>query len=149
MDPRADVERIRQEYPHCFACGLENPLGLRIDGFSVEGDWVIASFRPRAEYAGFDGLLHGGIVATALDEILAWTVILKRRTLAVTGTLDIRYRRTLPPQGTYRLRGRIEQDRGSRLRLLGQLLHNDEVAAEARGLYLLHRELDEELMADR
>ena len=87
---------VRADYAHCFGCGLDNDAGLRIDGFERDGTTVAARFRPGAQHRGFQGVLHGGIVATALDEILAWTAILVARTMAVTATLDLKYRAPAP-----------------------------------------------------
>ena len=70
------IATIRADYDHCFGCGAANPIGLQLDGFSLDARRVTASFVPRADYHGFSDLLHGGIVAAALDEIMAWTAIL-------------------------------------------------------------------------
>jgi hypothetical protein len=53
---------------YCFACGDANPIGLRLDDIRREGEEVHATLRPRPEYQGYPGVLHGGLSATALDE---------------------------------------------------------------------------------
>ncbi|TMJ13562.1 MAG: PaaI family thioesterase, partial [Bacillati bacterium ANGP1] len=42
----------------CFACGQDNPIGLRLR-FTTEGDAVRAEFTPGVQYQGYDGVLHG------------------------------------------------------------------------------------------
>lgn len=135
------IEALRDEYDHCFACGRANPIGLGLDGFEVIGDEVRVSFSPRPAHAGFADVLHGGIVATALDEVLAWAGILIEGVLTVTGTLDIRFRRPAPPSGAYQLAGRVVSRTGRRLKMAGELLIGDDVVATASGLYLVHQEL--------
>lgn len=121
----------------CFACGLENPIGLHVDDFEKDGDEITASFAARTQYQGTVGSLHGGIAATALDEILVWAGILLEGVLTVTGTMDLRYRTTLANQGSYRLRGRVDERSGRRLRLSGEVEQNGKPAVTARGLYLV------------
>lgn len=140
IDPTA-IDALRNEYDHCFACGRANPIGLGLDGFELVGDEVQVSFSPRPSHAGFADVLHGGIVATVLDEVLAWAGILIEGVLTVTGTLDIRFRRPAPPAGTYRLGGRVVSRTGSRLKMAGELLLGDDAVATAGGIYLVHREL--------
>ena len=74
----------------CFACGEKNRIGLklRIEGNSSE---VSTKFLPKAEHEGWEGILHGGIIATLLDEVLAW-ICVKNGIDALTAKISIRYR---------------------------------------------------------
>ena len=54
----------------CFACGPENPIGLKIR-FNVEGDRCTAEFTPNENHVGFSDTVHGGIIYTALDDVTA------------------------------------------------------------------------------
>ncbi len=54
---------------HCFACGMDNPHGLRIE-WTIEGMTMTAHFTPEKKYQGWKGILHGGIIATLLDEAM-------------------------------------------------------------------------------
>lgn len=131
------ADRIRARFDDaCFACGRENPVGLGIDGFSVDGAVVRARYRPRPEHRGISGRLHGGLTATALDEVMAWTAILLAGVVVVTGTMEIRYRRPAPLEGALALSGEVEARRGRRLRLAGRLTDDEGVIAEGSGLYL-------------
>jgi acyl-coenzyme A thioesterase PaaI-like protein len=129
---------IRAGYADCFGCGLDNPIGLRVDEFDRDGDTVRARFRPRAHYRGFQDILHGGIVATALDEILAWTAILVAGTMAVTVRMEVRFRNPAPADGDYLLEGRLVDRRGRRLVLEAacRLDATDVTVAEAGALFL-------------
>ena len=135
------IRALRQEYDHCFACGRANPTGLGLDGFEFANGEVSVEFKARPEFAGFADVLHGGIVATVLDEILAWAGILTEGVLTVTGTLDVRFRRPAPPNATYDLSGRVVSRSGSRLKMAGELILDGETVADASGIYLVHREI--------
>jgi acyl-coenzyme A thioesterase PaaI-like protein len=130
------IAALRSDYDECFACGEANPIGLHLEGFRVEGDEVLADWSPRPEYRGFESVIHGGIVAVALDEICAWTAILLEGTLAVTANLDIKFRSPAPPDITFLLSGRVVDRSGSRLRLAGEVRRGSAVVASATGLYL-------------
>lgn len=137
------VRAIRSRYDHCFGCGSGNPSGLHIDGFRSEGDFVVASFTPQQDHRGFAELLHGGIVATALDEIMAWTAILKERVMVMTGNLELRYRKPAKVTAQFTLEGEVLERSGKRLRLAGRMLDGGILIAEASGLFLAIEDLNE------
>ncbi len=58
-----------ETYPRCYGCGQENPIGLRLSPH-VDGDAVVASFVPKDDHQGWPGIVHGGIIATLLYEVL-------------------------------------------------------------------------------
>jgi len=82
-------------------------------------------------------VLHGGVVATALDEILAWTAILLEGVMVMTGTLNLKYRSPAPTDADLRLEGRLLERRGRRLRMQGTMSDQGTTIAEAEGLFLV------------
>ncbi len=73
----------------CFACGMENPDGLRLP-WKVEGKVMTVEFAAEEKYQGWKGIVHGGILATLLDEAmtrLAGVVCGN----AVTAEMTVRY----------------------------------------------------------
>jgi uncharacterized protein (TIGR00369 family) len=61
--------------PHnCFACGTlnEHGLGLRIH-VEPGRSWTELELEPRFE--GWEGIAHGGILCTILDEVMAWALV--------------------------------------------------------------------------
>jgi len=127
---------VRSRYNDCFGCGLDNPIGLHLDGFTADGDELVATFNPRPGYQGFAGILHGGILAALLDETLAWTAMMLEGQYVVTANLDLKYRKPAPAMHPYELRGRIEERRGRRLRLAGSAASGGSLIAEAAGLFV-------------
>ena len=59
----------------CWVCGQDNPIGLRARSFKV-GERVELPFVTREEHAGWSDVIHGGFVATVLDEVMTWAAIL-------------------------------------------------------------------------
>ena len=143
-DIAALVDRIRRHYDDgCFACGRKNPLGLHLDHFELENGQVTARFEPRSDYRGAGTSLHGGIAATALDEILVWAGLLGEKVLSVTATMDLRFRRPVEVTDSITVRARVDERRGRRLFTSGELLVDEEVCVGATGLYLATADLGE------
>lgn len=138
-DIAALVDEVRRHYDdECFACGRDNPIGLHIDDFAIEEGEVHASFNPRPGYRGSGSTLHGGVSATALDEIMVWAGILLEGVMSVTGTMDLRYRKPVTVEQEHiRLRGRVVERSGRRLKLAGALDVDQVTAVEASGMYLV------------
>ena len=59
------------DYSRCFACGQDNPIGLKLS-FQRDGRTARAEFTPGDAYQGWPGLVHGGIIFCLLDEAMAY-----------------------------------------------------------------------------
>jgi acyl-coenzyme A thioesterase PaaI-like protein len=138
----AAIDTLRKAYAHCFGCGLDNPSGLRLDGFIVQDRTVRAPFAPQPAFAGFDGVLHGGIVAAALDEISAWSAMLTEGVLVFTAKLEIRYRRQADANGMFTLAGEVTERRGKRLSITASMRSGDETIASSEGLFVAAKAVD-------
>ena len=137
------IRVLRSRYEGCFGCGLANPIGLNLNGFSRNGDEVRVGFTPQRDHAGFNDVVHGGIIATALDEVMAWTAILTEETLVVTGTLDLRFIKPVTPDREYELVGRLEERRGRRLLITAALCDDGGALAQASGKFFAVGNLSE------
>jgi acyl-coenzyme A thioesterase PaaI-like protein len=94
----------------CFACGKDNPIGLKMT-FAAAGDDYQSEIEIKENYQGFAGIAHGGIIATALDEVMA-QLLLYRSEKALTAKLEVRFRKPAPIGTKLRLRARITADHG-------------------------------------
>jgi len=74
----------------CFGCSPDNPVGLHME-FYEDGDEVISYWRPVEHCQGWTGVMHGGIIATLVDETAGWLVMRKLQTCGVTSRLNVRY----------------------------------------------------------
>ena len=94
-DRRPATERVIEVAPHrCFACGSLNEHGLHLD-LHVEDDrcWTRLTLDDR--FQGWDQIAHGGIVATILDEVMAWSLAAADN-WGVTARLGVTYRKPVP-----------------------------------------------------
>jgi uncharacterized protein (TIGR00369 family) len=76
--------------PSCFVCGAHNPAGLQ-GRFYVENDAVYMPLTIQDHHCGYPDVAHGGIVASALDECMAWAATRALGLMCVTGKLTVRY----------------------------------------------------------
>ncbi len=113
----------------------------------IEDDEIVGGFTPLVDHQGSPAALHGGIAATALDEILVWAAIAFERVMSVTGNLELKFRRPVGVTEPIELRGRVVERRGRRLILDGRLVIDGAVAVEARGLYLVSADVADILRA--
>jgi uncharacterized protein (TIGR00369 family) len=119
---------------HCFGCGTLNPIGLRLAVYG-EGDEVWADFVADRRHEGYRGLVHGGILAALLDEVLGWAFF-HRGIWAVTTRLDLTYRAPVPVGARIRVTGRVVRDRGRMLDTVGQIAdEGGRTLVEATGRY--------------
>jgi len=138
------VDAVRRHYDDgCFACGRDNPIGLHLDDFDLQGGVVSARFTPRPEYRGAGVSLHGGVAATALDEMLVWAGILTEGVLSVTGNMELRFRRPVNVDDPIVVSASVEDRSGRRLRISGRLAVDAETRVEASGLYLVSAEVED------
>lgn len=140
-----DLEARRRFARSCFGCGADNPEGLRLD-VRVQDGRAYAELDPREVFQGFPGILHGGILITALDEVMGWAIY-ARGTWAVTAKMEVRFRQDVPLHKPLLAVGEVTRDRGGRtFQVRGEVRGRDDGAlvAEATGLFI--RMTDERLV---
>lgn len=109
---------------NCFVCGIENPVGLHIEFYESETDpiQVTAQYTVPGKYQSYPGIVHGGIVATMLDEVTSRTVFRgDPLRIVVTARLSVKYRKPVPVETPLRLNGQIVEDRGKIITVKGQI----------------------------
>lgn len=133
MSNEAQIEAA----PMCFACGKDNPIGLRIK-FKLNDGQVTAEFTPNENHVGFQNTVHGGIIYSALDDVMA-NVLYQQNRKAHTARCEIRYRRALETGQTVLLKGWIENERRRLVVLKGEmrLATDDTLVADAEASFML------------
>lgn len=79
----------------CFGCGRENEAGLRLDFRLLENGKLETRFTPREIHGGWEGVFHGGLMATLLDEAMLAHLHLTGVD-AATASLEVRYLEAAP-----------------------------------------------------
>jgi uncharacterized protein (TIGR00369 family) len=101
---------------HCFGCGGANARGMQL-AFEQDDTTrrIRGVFRIGAEYQGGPGFVHGGIVATLLDEVMA-KVNRFEKDIAVTAELTVEYLKPVRVEREVTVEG-WEVERDGRLRM--------------------------------
>ena len=81
----------------CFVCGEKNHAGLQVR-FYIEDDVIKVRFQGHSHHCGYEGVVHGGISASVMDECLGWAAAYAIKRMCVTAELSIRYRRRVPSE---------------------------------------------------
>ena len=120
---------------NCFACGGANPIGMRLHIEIGEGyartEWVVGD-----DYVGWSDKAHGGIIATLLDEVMAWAPS-SFDSWAVTAEMTVRYRSPASPGERLTAEGTVVERRRRIYDVRGEVRGGDgRVVAEGRGRYL-------------
>jgi acyl-coenzyme A thioesterase PaaI-like protein len=115
-----DLLRIVRSDHGCFGCGDDNPIGLHLR-FAADGDSVRASFLPCSDHQGFGNVVHGGIIATILDEAMAWATA-HAGFWAMTGDMRVRFRRPLTIGESSVVTARVSGARGRLVTTTSQLM---------------------------
>ena len=145
MEPRPD---LRLELPHtagCLVCGRHNPHGLHL-GLHVDPATgaVAVPFTPRPEHIGFEGIIHGGVLATVLDEAMVWAATWAGRRFCVAGEMTVRFRKSAEAGRALRCEARVESAASRRpgtprlIHATGRITEADggTLIAEATGKYV-------------
>lgn len=98
-----DITPVADNY--CFVCGKNNPKGLHLKvRYQPEALAAEAEIALPREYQGWAGVIHGGILATLLDELMAHAVW-RFAGPGLTISLEVRFHAPLKPGETIRVRG--------------------------------------------
>ena len=107
-----DITAIDDDY--CFVCGRDNPLGLKIkvkylpEEMAAETELTL----PR-EYQGWADVIHGGLLSTLLDEMMAHAVW-HFAGPGLTLSMEVRFHHPLKPEEAIRVRGVLTTPNGNR-----------------------------------
>src|SRR5688500_19960861 len=94
---------------NCFACGPSNPIGMRLHIELGEGT-ARAAWTAGPDFVGWSDKLHGGIIATLLDEVMAWAPS-SYDSWAVTAEMRVRFRSPAMPGEEMVATGRVVERR--------------------------------------
>ena len=139
-------EALQEKYaPHssCFGCGPKNEKGLQIQS-RVDGDQVVADWKPQAHHEAFPGILNGGIIGSLLDCHSNWTAawhLMKKSgadhpPCTVTADYAIKLMRPTPTSGMIHLSAHVVESSEDRAVVEAKLEAGGKVCATCRGTFV-------------
>jgi len=117
----------------CFVCGRKNPAGLYMQFFDNGKDEVLSEYTVAERYQSYPGIVHGGILASMLDEVVGRVAMIgDHHHFMVSVNLQVLYRHPVPIETPLKVRGRIIRLRGRLGKAQGEIILPDgTVACEA------------------
>lgn len=82
----------------CFICGMDNPVGFHSQFYNMEDGSVMTPIRFGENHQSFPGRVHGGLIATMLDELACGHCGLAEMkvSLALPCATETKYRKPVP-----------------------------------------------------
>ncbi|MGC4115968.1 MAG: PaaI family thioesterase [Myxococcales bacterium] len=135
---------------HCFICGVENPVGLKLVFHEPQQGVVECRFTVADHFQSYPGVLHGGVVATILDETCARVYLgdpASPRTV-FTAKLEVKYRKHVPLGRALKVVGKALPQRGLALESWAGI-YDESAALLAEARAMLVDGTDKASQADR
>ncbi len=122
----------------CFGCGPKNDFGLRMKILTDETE-VCAYLTVPQHLCGYNQIVHGGVIATILDEIMGWAGIYLLKKIAVTKTMSIDFLKAARIGDPLTVKGGILNQCGKReVRIQGAIYDSgNNLCARSEGLFAL------------
>ncbi|MCF7790593.1 MAG: PaaI family thioesterase [Victivallales bacterium] len=139
-----NLERLRFIPTHlldtqCFACGKNNPEGLKMKFYTDDEKYVFSKVNIEENKRGWEQVVHGGIISTVLDEMMAWTGIYFTKKFMLTKNISIKYLSPLYINSTVNAAGWIYEKKSDREIVLKAQIYNqnNKLCSEAEGHFAM------------
>ncbi len=126
----------------CFVCGEQNPIGLNLR-FRIEDgpdgkQMVSTTVKFKPEHVGFVSWVHGGLIATVLDETMFWSAAVALKNLVACAQLEVRFFKPILPNVDIQVSAVVQTQYKNRLAITEAtaIAHNGEILAKATGKYI-------------
>ena len=139
--------KVTYEEQACFVCGQRNPAGFKVS-FVLDGDDGIHFLvKFPSIYQGYDGIVHGGLISTVLDEVMA-NCFFRRGIDCLTTEIKVRFLKPVPIDTDLRVNGKIVR-KGSRIGIAHGWIEDSHstVYAESEGKFLFLRNNSSEVQS--
>ena len=132
---------------NCFVCGRKNPHGLYMSFYDNGEDIVESHYCVARHYEGYPGIVHGGVQAAILDEIIGRVSLIEDfHAFMMSVQLDVKYRHPVPVEQPLHIVARREYISGRYARAVGMIYLADGTLASEASMSLV--QLPEEMRAN-
>jgi acyl-coenzyme A thioesterase PaaI-like protein len=130
----------------CFGCHPAKSEGLLLEPVLVDGE-IFDNLNLGKSFVGMNGLVHGGFISMALDEIMGYAITLGKKRFSLTTKLEVKFLKPMVCGKDYRINSRIVSEDGNKIAVTGEIVSLDgEVIASAAGdFYIIGKNLGEKL----
>ena len=127
--------------PHCFACGQENPSGLKMK-FETNGEKIRSRIIVPEHMRGWNNIVHGGVLSTICDEIMSWAAIVLLKRFILTKNMNVRFLRSVEIGTRLTAQGFVKKQSSDRHAIMKAVITNPDgdIVADSRGEFILFTE---------
>ena len=134
---KEDLKEVVSRDGHCFGCSQQNPYGLKMR-FYTDETVLYSWLKIPTHLCGWNGIVHGGVLSTMQDEIMAWAGIYNLRRILMTKNINVEFLKPVYIENELRVEGRVIEQTGKREVVVeGKLFKNDDntLCAQSRGTF--------------
>jgi acyl-coenzyme A thioesterase PaaI-like protein len=120
----------------CYVCGKENPAGLQV-AFEIDKNarTITGRFTPKQEHEGWEGIVHGGVIAALLDEAMV-KLAAHLGIPAVSAEITVKFKSPAAAADTLTISGRITKEAHRLIEGEAAVTKGLVIVAEAKGKLL-------------
>lgn len=123
---------------NCFVCGRNNPRGLYMSFYDNGEDEVESHYSVPKCFEGYPGIVHGGVQAAILDEIVGRVSLIEDfHAFMMSVRLDVKYRHPVPVEEPLHIVAKREVIRDRYARATGMIYLADGTLASEASLKLI------------
>jgi len=122
----------------CFGCSPHNATGLQMEFFTNQKSLVSLVTVPE-HLCGWDRLVHGGVIATILDEIMSWSAITMLKRIILTKSMTVDFVKPVYINNELKVEGKVLEHNSERDAQVAGFLYNanGELCARSQGSFAL------------
>jgi len=141
MNERALIMSTTMELPHtsgCLVCGRGNPHGLHLSLHVDPASGIVSvEFVPSIHHIGFEGIVHGGVIATVVDEAMVWAATWAGKRFCVCGEMTVRFRQNSRVGTKLAVTAKVENFRPRLIQTTSEVIDaSGQILATASGKYV-------------
>ena len=135
---KENLQEVVSRDAHCFGCSQKNPHGLKMR-FYTDDTALYSWLSVPPHLCGWDGIAHGGVLSTILDEVMGWSAINSLRRIAMTKTMTVDFLKPVYIGDKLRAEGRVVEQVSAREAIIeGKLYRDDDVlCVQTRGTFAI------------
>ncbi len=130
----SEVEKLTEWWPETFVSGSQNHYGMKIVP-KLSNSKIITDYIFESRFQGGPGLVHGGILSAALDDLMGYSCVTHEKS-CVTANLEINYIYPVPVEIEFELQAWVTKIDGKKLYLESSIVKGDKVHIEGKGLFI-------------
>jgi acyl-coenzyme A thioesterase PaaI-like protein len=133
-DRWSSLDQLLEWWPETFVSGSQNDYGMKLSPI-LNNSIIVSKYNFESRFQGGPGLVHGGILSAALDDLMGYACVIHDRS-CVTAKLEINYIKPVPVEKEFLLEAWVTNIEDKKLYLESSISSDNEVHIEGSGLFI-------------